>query len=71
MKRVLMIVLMGMFVFACADTGTQSAPEAAPEQTAPAAKKPTKSQCKVDQDCPVEGAICVKPQAADYGFCLG
>ena len=41
------------------------------EAAAPAAPAlPGKQTCAKDDDCG-DGRICVKPQAADYGFCLG
>lgn len=49
----------------CATTDTAEAP-AAP--AAPAAA-PAKKTCAVDADCGA-GRICVKPEAAEYGFCL-
>ncbi|MBP7548432.1 MAG: hypothetical protein KA754_10835 [Corallincola sp.] len=46
----------------CAATDSAEAP------AAPAAA-PAKKTCAVDADCGA-GRICVKPEAAEYGFCL-
>lgn len=60
MKRICLIAALGLLLSACA---SEPAVEAKPEQK--------KNQCTVDTDCGNEGQICVKPEAADYGFCLG
>ncbi|MBQ1782027.1 MAG: hypothetical protein II007_00075 [Gammaproteobacteria bacterium] len=57
------LTLTAALLTGCTTTETAEAPAAAP--AAPAGKK----TCAVDADCG-DGRICVKPEAADYGFCL-
>ena len=66
MMRNLAVVLFSLLLaVACASTDT-AAPAAEPAAVAaPSAKK----TCKTDADCGA-GNICVKPEAADHGFCL-
>ncbi|RCU49964.1 MULTISPECIES: hypothetical protein [Corallincola] len=64
MKQLLAMLMMVGMLAACAS----SEPEAAAEP-APAAKQ-EKQRCAVDTDCTTGYGMCVKPEAADYGFCL-
>ena len=59
------LTLTAALLSGCATTDTAEAP-AAP--AAPVAA-PAKKTCAVDADCGA-GRICVKPEAAEYGFCL-
>lgn len=59
------LTLTAALLSGCAATDSAEAP-AAP--AAPAAA-PAKKTCAVDADCGA-GRICVKPEAAEYGFCL-
>ena len=63
------LTLTAALLTGCATTDTAEAPaaEAAAPAAAPAA--PAKKTCAADADCGA-GHICVKPEAADYGFCL-
>ena len=51
--------------------GCASSEPAAPAEPVPAAAAApaAKKTCKADADCGT-GNICVKPEAADHGFCL-
>lgn len=60
------LTLTAALLTGCATTETTEAPAA--EAAAPAAA-PAKKTCAADADCGA-GHICVKPEAADYGFCL-
>lgn len=64
MKRICYIAGLGLFLAACAGEPVSTAE---PEEK----KALQENQCRVDSDCGSEGQICVKPDAADYGFCLG
>lgn len=60
------LTLTAALLSGCAATDSAEAPAA--EAAAPAAA-PAKKTCAVDADCGA-GRICVKPEAAEYGFCL-
>lgn len=65
--RNLAVVLFPLLLVACASTET-AAPVVAAAPAAAAAPA-SKNTCAADADCGT-GNICVKPEAADYGFCL-
>jgi hypothetical protein len=75
MKQLIaMLMALGMLT-ACAGS---SEPEMAAEQAKPVETvqeaKPAvtqeKAKCAVDTDCKGDYGMCIKPEAADYGFCL-
>ncbi len=63
MKNLIALLAAGLIMAGCASTTADTESSQAP------AAKQQKNTCAVDADCG-EGNICVKPEAADYGFCL-
>ncbi|GAA5216149.1 hypothetical protein ACFSJ3_09795 [Corallincola platygyrae] len=66
MKQLLAMLMAVGLMTACAGTSEQEAPAAEAKPTA----KQEKATCQVDSDCKTDYGMCIKPEAADYGYCL-